>query len=550
MHYSCRLFIGSSPASWSQYWENEPDDNLTAKIKGHLFGLISTTDNETGRKILSEVTNNYYSSTLDLPVVPNNIDMALAIIKADSLNVITTNTKILLKRGDKISFIPSNSVGQLCDGDQFMMMTNRFLEMFSLEKIKQYLSQSSLQLIEESFLADLNSFTDQTSIAAALIEVHIDQNQEINIPIPTSDMLIEPVVPKKIRRHRQSSLALLLLLLLGLVASIIYGSYLNHTRNLEKQYQKLKISIEEKIKNSESLKNISLESSSLAAKEAQDLVKQIKNHQTEVTEFNDKINKLLVETGSSDSLEGKLFYDTQMILANNNFSKMTLFNNQLFLLDTTSSRIDSLGIPDKNKSTIAKSDEIKDAITLSSDGNNLYLMTLKNIYSLSNGKLTPVADLSSLSPIDFEFYNGLLYLLDTKSIYKFTKSVSNFISPTIWLKDGQNLPQDSTSLAINGKVWVLSSTGKLTSYLRGIEEKFTTTSDESYIYTNNLQTHLDTQELVFSDKNNVYVFKKDGQLLSKFSLKDKTVRDIAVNFAQKSLYILASDQKIYIITLP
>jgi len=550
MHYSCRLFIGSSPASWSQYWENEPDDNLSAKTKGHLFGLISTADNETGRNILSQVTNNYYSSISNLPVIPNNIDMAIAIVKNDTINVITNNTKVIFKRGEKISFIPSNSVGQLRDGDQFMMLTSRFLEMFSLEKIKQYLSQPSLQLIEESFLADLNSFVDQASIAAALIEVHMDDNHENEVPIPTSDMLIEPLPPKKIRRHRQSSLVLLSLLLIALVASIVYGSYINRIRTLEKQYQTQKTNIEEKIKNAESLKNISLESSSLAAKEALDLVKQIKNHPTEIATFNDKINKLLVETGSSDSLEGKMFYDTQMILANNNFSKMTLFGNQLLLLDTTANRIDSLGIPDKNKSTIAKSDEIKEAITISPDGNNLYLMTSKNIYSLSNGVFTSVADVSSLNPIDFEFYNGLLYLLDTNSIYKFTKSSSNFISPTVWLKDKQTLPLDVTSLAINGKVWVLTSTGKLTSYLRGIEEKFTVTSDESYSNTNNLQTHLDTQELIFSDKNSVYVFQKDGKLLSKYSLKDKTVRDIAVNFAQKSLYILASDQKIYIIALP
>jgi hypothetical protein len=550
MHYSCRLFIGSSPASWSQYWENESDNNQIAKEKGHLFGLVNTTDSDTGRQIISDITNNYYSSDSKLPSIPKGVDTALALIKGDILYVISDNTKIIFKRGEKISFISSNSCGKLQDGDQFMMLTSRFLEKFPLDIIKKYLEQSSLQLIEESFLSDLNSFEDQTGVAAALIQVHIEESQDKNISIPTDDIIIEPQLPKKIRKNRLASLILLSVLLISLFVSIAYGAYINHNKSLEKQYQSLKASIEEKIQNAESLKNISLESSSLVAKEALVLVEQIKNKPQEVENFRNKIQKILLETGSNDSLDGKLFFDTQPILADNNFSKIMLFGSQLLLLDTNAGRIDSLGLPNKNKSMIIKSDEIKDAITFASDGNNLYFMTSKNIYLLSNNKVNSVADLSTLNPIDFEFYNGLLYLLDTKSIYKFTKSSSNFISPAIWLKDKQYFPDQPTSLAINGKVWVLNSNGKLTSYLRGIEEKFSTTSNENYLYANNLQTHLNTQELVFSDNNSVYVFQKDGKLLSKFSLKDKTVRDIAVDFTQKSLYILASDQKIYIISLP
>ena len=60
MHFICRPFIGKNDQSlWSQYWENEPDDDQKF-TKGHLFGLINIKNQQSepitiGRDIIFEI---------------------------------------------------------------------------------------------------------------------------------------------------------------------------------------------------------------------------------------------------------------------------------------------------------------------------------------------------------------------------------------------------------------------------------------------------------------------------------------------------------------
>ena len=67
MHFICRSFIGKNNLNcWSQYWENEPDDELKL-TKGHLFGLINLKNNQEeesvtiGHDIISEINQLYFT---------------------------------------------------------------------------------------------------------------------------------------------------------------------------------------------------------------------------------------------------------------------------------------------------------------------------------------------------------------------------------------------------------------------------------------------------------------------------------------------------------
>ena len=67
MHFTCRSLIGkTTPGWWSQYWENEPDDDQKF-TKGHLFGLISLESldapelQDIGRDIIAKINQFYFS---------------------------------------------------------------------------------------------------------------------------------------------------------------------------------------------------------------------------------------------------------------------------------------------------------------------------------------------------------------------------------------------------------------------------------------------------------------------------------------------------------
>ena len=148
MHFTCRSFIGKTTSNWwSQYWENEPDDNQKF-TKGHLFGLISLESASTpnlqdiGREIISQINQFYFS--LDSFSVNQNlhqtlshlqqdpqfsdfkIDIALVVIvNQQSFFVTLGDFKVIIRRQSKISQLLSGTnqniasiFGPVTDGDQ------------------------------------------------------------------------------------------------------------------------------------------------------------------------------------------------------------------------------------------------------------------------------------------------------------------------------------------------------------------------------------------------------------------------------------------------
>ena len=105
-------------------------------------------------------------------------------------------------------------------------------------------------------------------------------------------------------------------------------------------------------------------------------------------------------------------------------------------------------------------------------------------------------------------------------------------------------------LSIDSQIWVLTESGRIYLYNSGIKNKFNQNQEINFTKAASLTTDIDSDFLVFSDNSKlIYVYKKTGEFGFKFNLGDLQVLDVAFDSANKTIYFLASDQKIYQISL-
>ena len=628
MHFICRSIIGSLPAdNWAQYWENEPDDPLIVSLRGHLFGLIDITASSdisiVGHHIISALDDFYFdSSTLkdDIPSrllgaidsVNNNPDfsattinsLVLAIVHHGQLYLASYNSgRVILYRSPQISLILSASTthiaqisGPVLPGDRLLIVTGSFYDSFNWEHIKASLSETKIQNIEENLLSSLYSLTDQSHIAAALIEINeedvpidpIDQpvvEAITNNPIPTKPVVASVNLLRSgfsslrqlfiksrssvyvsnhdlsaVNHRKKFNIFIALILLLALTVSSVLGYRKNKSNSAESQYQQYKVEIEKNLSNAVAVKNLNLDSALELGRTSRDLYQKmqlLKLHQDEMSNFDKEINSILSQTGSADITPYQIFYDTTLIADNTSYSKLYVKSQELYLLDTNLGRLDVLDTSLKNTKNIATLDSLKSAVSIT-DSNGPYLLATKGIYSVSKNNLTLKIDFStsltkSVTPIAFQSWNGSFYLIDssTPTIFKFTPNSSGFGQGQVWLKDGESLVSNPVSLAINGKVWTLSSDGTVTSYTRGVKEPFKTTQTVKVTNANHLiVTQDDSNLLAFTDADNlIYLYKKTGELHAKYNLSKLKILDISFNDKSTAIFVLCSDQKIYQINL-
>ncbi len=585
MHFTCRSFSGNSETkSWSRYWENDPDDPFLKSTKGHLFALININSDEEkdlnsiGHDINFEFNQTYFNSENNLDVISNlqqsinsiirnplysnyQIDFSIAVVLNNQISLATFgNSKIIFKRQNQISILINSSenqietlAGSVENQDRVFLLTNSFFEKITWQKIKLFLSESKIQSVEENFLSAIFSLKDQKNLAAAIIQIESDQQEETEKPPIKKDasIFIPHHQSREVNKRKKLILLLGIILILGFSFSIYFGIKKTKSQKIERQYQQLKTEIETQIENINQTRSLSLESARTAAVTAQSTVEKmvaLKVHQDEIENYNSQLKTILSQTGSSENYTPDFFYDTNNIITNPQFQKIIFNNDQIYLLDSVNGQIDSLKIESKSVKPIVSSDKIKNAINFAVDKTSLYFLNTENIYLVEKNDIVSKISLTGIEATDFKFWNGSAYILDSENqtIWKFTPNSTGFSKAQNWLKNDAKLNLGAVSLSINGKIWVLYQSGLVTPYLSGVEEKFTPNQDSQFTKTDNLDVTQEKELLSFVDNDNiVYIYQKSGELLKKFNFGNLKINDIAFDEATNTIYTLCSDQKIY-----
>lgn len=618
MHFICRSIIGkNNPNCWSQYWENEPDDDQK-HIKGHLFGLINLKDNQSeqpitvGHDIISEINQLYFSQPIDNinlalkntlvtltqnPIFLNyQIDLAIVVIIDNQAYLATLgDSNCVLQRKSQISLLISGqqnqtffSHGQLSSGDRLLLTSTKFIQKLTWEKIKTILVEEKIQNIEENFLSLLYSTPDQNQISAVLIEclqeddtVAIDTDpiidndekpQETSLaPTPqVSPEILSPLKKPdpvyinnqsnfKVSHRKRVQLIVAIFLIISLCVSIFYGNQKNKTIKAEANYKSLKTELELKINNINTLKSLDLGEASAIAKEAKDILDQMSKlniHQQEVSQYQPQIDSILFQTGGDESVVPPMVQDTNFIVSNPQFNRLLYSNEKLYLLDSVKGRIDILDPQNKSSQSLIISDSVKSATHLLFNNSTPYLLKDNKLFLVEKNNLTPKFDFNSsevsLSITDINFWNGSLYVLDNQnqSIWKLAPNSTGFSAPQKWLKNDLKLEIGANSFAIDGQVWVLNHSGQINPYTSGQKDKYSPKQAINFSKTTSIITNPDSDLIIFKDNTDyIYVFKKNGELNSKFNLSKLKIVDIAFNPKDKIIYFLSVDQRIYQISL-
>lgn len=618
MHFICRSFIGKNkPTCWSQYWENEPDDDLK-HTKGHLFGLINLKDKQSeqpitiGHDIISEINQLYFSQTVDdinlglknaLVTLSQNpvflkyqIDLALVVIVDNQAFLATYGTSnCILQRKSQISLLISgqpnetfSSHGQLLDSDRLLLTSSNFLENITWEKIKTILVEEKIQNIEENFLSLLYSIPDQNQVSAVLIECFQEDNNvlidtdvktineekiENTTFIPTSSVSYETTPPLKkpdsvyihnqsnfkVSHRKRTQLIVAIFLIISLCVSIFYGNQKNKTIKAEATYKSLKTELELKINNINTLKSLDLVEASKIAKEAKDIVDQMSKlniHQQEISQYQPQIDSMLFQTGGDETITPPMVQDTSFIVSNPQFNRLFYFDKNLYLLDSTKGRIDILDPQNKSNQSLIISDSVKSVTHLLFNNGTPYLLKDNKLSLVGKNNLTPIFDFNSLESsiniTDINFWNGAIYVLDNQNqfIWKLSPNSTGFSAPQKWLKNDLKLEIGTNSFSIDGQVWVLNHSGQITPYTSGVKDKFIPKQTINFTKATSITTDPNSDFIVFNDNSQfIYVFKKNGEFHSKYNLNKFKIVDFAFDSANKIIYFLSFDQKIYQITL-
>lgn len=614
MHFTCRSFIGhSQPGNWSQYWENEPDDRIIFSTHGHLFGLINLTssiDNDVnllGRDLINNINTSYYSnpshdisstinSILNQPEYQNiSLSIVIAIVIGQQLNLVIFNSgEIIFKRDCQISRLLTGNNNELVylsgiinPEDQLLLATTNFFQSLSWDTIKTFLSVDKVQDIEENFLAHLYSQDDQSSLAGVYIQMHDDiinspsEYEEI-ATIQPSTLPPQEIKPKptniftnfllknrptfvshqdnSINKKRQKiNILISVFLIICLCGSSVYGYRQNSKKQTEIHYQQLKTELNQKIDNASALKNLNLNTALSQAQESQNILNKmitLKIHPDETSQYQQKISTLLSQTGSVENFSPSVFYDTSMIVDKPHFSQLILANNFLYLLDPTIGRLDQISLSQKSTKNISQAEGLKNSQYLDQSDGTFYILKDSEIFSVEKNdlvsKIKITDSVKDFTSGQFAFWNGSLYLLSFSdaSIWKFTPNSTGFGAGKPWLKDGQRLPSNPTSMAINGDIWVIGQNGNLIPYTYGVKADFTFSSNPVITTGANLVTSLDSNLIAFSDNgSSIYVYKKDGQSMAHFNLGDRQITSLALDSTNNSIYVLCTDQKIYSFSL-
>jgi hypothetical protein len=613
MYFTCRSFIGQlQPGLWSQYWENEPDDPFLTSNLGHLFGLISLNQSnqdgdqlsQIGRQIITQINQSYFSSSdlsapqklkTTLEKLTADLDPAisytliLAVIFNNQLHLAVYHTgSCFLKRGDTISTLISgqsrqNSFisGPIQDDDRIFLVTDSFFQEIGFEKIQFFLSQDKLPTMEEDILSSIYSATSQSDLASAFIHIHRDDESsapveelpvgepsEAPVSLPKTrfsflknifkkkDIYVSHQQIKKIDQRKKINIIIALALLAALTVSAFFGFRKNQSKANQTSFDQISGQIEEKLKNAQAVKNLSLDNAQQLAREASDLLSQIETlglYPQTLDTYRRDINTLLSQTGSSQDLNVEFVYDASLIGSDPKYSQIIFSSPNLLLVNKEFGRVDSIDVNQKSHKNISLSDDIKSAISIVESSNNYYLLTSAGISLLNKNTIEQKTSFSdsdlSLSPLDLQAWNTALYVLSSNSITKFTPSGSNF-SASPWLEAGQNLPASVSSLAINGKLWLLSTDGTITPFVRGQVDSFIPKQIISATSANNLVVGIDSDTIAFTDQEKlIFVFQKTGEFVAKYDLGDKKIHDIALDESNNIIYILCYDQRIYRLSL-
>lgn len=359
-------------------------------------------------------------------------------------------------------------------------------------------SQSTIGRVELGDVYTLENGENRLVIKVETEDVKHETNLFIN-PEPVFDAT---------STKRKTTLTVGVLILILLMVSVVFGVKQKNLKEFNtKSEEKLTLAISNyENKTRESF----VEAKEIAMKLKEDgyknekldeLLKNIRENESEILgEINPEVKELLDLTLQINGFNG---------------NKLSSTGETMFVMDEKEKNIIQVDVNGKNAKIIAKKDILDGVNEIASYEDRLFTLSSDGIYEIDGGK-TKVKEAEWINPL-FYLYSANIYLIDRNNnqILRFSGSNNGFGDKSDWLAPGIEADFSKViDMTIDGSIWLLSSTGKVTKFTNGnptsitMEGIVSQLSDPTAIYTNE---NLKYVYILDRNKGRVLVLEKNGK---------------------------------------
>ena len=352
-----------------------------------------------------------------------------------------------------------------------------------------------------------------------------------------------------------------LAILLLLIALGWAGSILRQEKAVGMRYETLLREAQSKKEEGEGLVSLNSQKAKESLLEAQKLAEEAETvvgeeeEKTALAAFREQLEAVLGKVVKEYQVEGKLFFDLELVKAGAVGEYLALGEGKLLVLDKKQGAVYQLGIADKKWKILAGGGFVSEArgLAVGADG-GAWIVTDKAIFSnnkevfgQTGEKITAAAE-----------YDGSLYLVDetageTNSQGEIWKVglAGGEAGRQGWLKEEVDLT-GTAGMAIDGMVWVVGKTVGVSRLARGQKTVFALTGLERPIgEAGAVFSNEETENLYLLDRGagRVLVFSKEGEYRREYGWEELKKATGLVALEKEGRIMVLAGSKIYEIGL-
>ena len=229
-------------------------------------------------------------------------------------------------------------------------------------------------------------------------------------------------------------------------------------------------------------------------------------------------------------------------------SQLAAFGDSVIVINDGADRIISVSFETQRSEVVAGPDQVTGAKTIAAYSDRVYIVKDDGVYEVGDEK-NKIVDADWDGNVLAHSYAGNIYILEKGSgvIWRYTAGELGFSSGTNWFSEEiePNL-SNTISWAIDGSIWLLSSSGKVSLYSLGNPQAFNVTGisppflNPRAIYTSE---DLESIYILDSEESRVVVIDKEGNYKAQYkSEMIKETKDLAVSEKEKKIILLSGDK--------
>lgn len=400
----------------------------------------------------------------------------------------------------------------------------------------------------KSQTAPVEEFSHEDDLEVALMD---DTERIQPTPIRQRLFLRHQDVYQATRRSRKTTaFGVVLLLILG--TSVFFGMQ-------AKKEQAEKKRVMETIKSAQSFLAEAKTVAAVNKDRARDLIQEARGLVLGVSDVGSKypeIKSLSEEVTESLGVYGglyeqapKVFIDMTLISPNLKADTLALSDSLLRILSRDEKRITLVELPGKRTENLSGvSEGAVSPKSMFAYAKRTFLLENEGIFEYTGKRIQRLNGPFSEGSLVMSFA-GNIYVLDQakNAIFRYAGSGDGYGSESSWLSPGVEIDLSrASSWAVDGAIWVLSSSGKLVRFTIGNPQNVTlkrqdTPSDKATIYTSDVSKHL---YLLDPESKSLDVFEKDGAFVASYKHESLSSATSFVVSEEHKIAAIASGDKV------